>query len=91
MKTCEYCDREKAKYKYHSARFLPNGVDVCEDCLFDMLELDDRIESSTTTTYYLDGECIGDSDEGLEMEISEIAKHFGIETLENQEVEIDEK
>lgn len=68
---CELCAGE-ARYKYDDSN-------ICGDCLFDALVDDGKISSSTETTWYMDGEYIGDTCSGLEMEIEEIADYFDVE------------
>ena len=68
---CELCINE-AEYRYEEKN-------MCGDCLFDALVDDNKISSNTETTWYMDGEYIGDTCSGLEMEISEIADYFEIE------------
>ena len=68
---CELCINE-AEYRYEEKN-------MCGDCLFDALVDDNKISSNTETIWYMDGEYIGDTCSGLEMEISEIADYFEIE------------
>lgn len=74
---CELCGNE-SKYRYADQN-------LCEECLFEVLVDDNKISSSTETTYYLDGEYIGDTCGGLNVEYEEIADYFSIEEVATNE------
>ena len=74
---CELCINE-AEYRYEEQN-------MCGDCLFDALVNDGKITSCTETTWYLDGEYIGDTCGGLNMEYEEIADYFSIEEVATNE------
>lgn len=70
---CEYCENE-AKYRYE-------GLNLCKNCLFDTLVNYNKIQAITITSWYLDGEFIGDSEFGLDIGDESIAEYFGIERV----------
>ena len=74
---CRFCKNE-AKYNYEK-------LNLCGDCLFDLLVREEKIESHTEPTWYLDGEYIGDTCNGLTTcDHKEIAEHFGIEEIKSE-------
>lgn len=74
---CNYCMNE-AKYQY-------GEKNLCGDCLFDVLVEAGKITACTETNWYLDGEYIGDTCNGLDMEYDEIADYFDIEEVATNE------
>lgn len=76
---CDYCLFE-AEYRYEEQN-------MCGECLFEALVDNGEITASTETTYYIDGEYIGDTCSGLGMGIDEIIDYFEVDI---EEVETNE-
>ncbi len=74
---CKICGEEYSENYYKEEM---SGEIICEECLLEL----DGITTNTVTSYFIEGDFIGDDSESIQEVVENICEYFSYEKIEEE-------